>query len=196
MSFRIEEKLFIKKDAVLDFKTFINKRSAKKIYTPRIVESLYFENSKLDMYKDSIEGLAPRKKIRIRNYPEQKDIEYTLEIKISSVEGRYKKKELLDTRKFLFLKKFGILDDQYGVCFPKINISYTREYYQIHDVRITIDTNIKYKKHLSDYTYKQNDIIIELKTSTKKNLDDLVKNFPMQKIRFSKYCNGIENLTS
>ena len=72
MSFRIEEKLFIRNYAVSDFKNFINKKLAKKIFEPRVVKSLYFENLKMQMYDDSIEGLTPRKKIRIRNYPEQK----------------------------------------------------------------------------------------------------------------------------
>tara|TARA_B110000008_G_C16782987_1_gene489470 strand:- start:226 stop:819 length:594 start_codon:yes stop_codon:yes gene_type:complete len=194
MPFRIEEKLYIKKDAVLDFKKLINKKSAKEIYKPRIVESLYFENSNLQMYKDSVEGVAPRKKIRIRNYPEQKNNEYNLEIKISSVEGRFKSKRKLTTEDLLNHKKFGILDNQYGICLPKIKINYFREYYQLDDVRITIDNSISYRKYLNNYTYDDRETIIELKTKINKNLDELTKDFPIQRIRFSKYCNGIENL--
>ena len=44
MSFRIEEKLFIRNNAVSDFKNFINTKIAKKIFEPRVVKSLYFEN--------------------------------------------------------------------------------------------------------------------------------------------------------
>ena len=62
MSFRIEEKLFIKKENLLEFKEFLVKKSVKQIYHPRIIESLYFDNINLDMYTDSIEGLTPRKK--------------------------------------------------------------------------------------------------------------------------------------
>ena len=36
--------------------------------------------------------------------------------------------------------------------------------------------------------------IVEIKTSIKKNLDDLVKLFPFQRIRFSKYCFAVDNL--
>jgi hypothetical protein len=196
MSFRIEEKLFVKKEAVSGFKEFINKQSAKKIYNSRVVESIYFENSKLQMYEDSIEGLVPRKKIRIRNYPEQSNSEHNLEIKISSVEGRFKKKISLNIDKVKHYKKFGILDDQYGICFPKLKVSYVREYYQVNDVRITIDKNILYKEYLSEFTHKDRDIIVELKTSIKKNLDDLINYFPIQKSRFSKYCNGIDILNN
>ena len=34
--------------------------------------------------------------------------------------------------------------------------------------------------------------IIELKTSIKKNVDELLEDFPFQRTRFSKYCNGLE----
>ena len=148
------------------------------------------------MYEDSIEGLVPRKKIRIRNYPEQPNDEHNLEIKISSVEGRFKKKKLLSIDKVKHYKKFGILDDQYGICFPKLKVTYVREYYQVKDVRITIDKNILYKEYLSEFTHNDNDIIVELKTSIKKNLDDLINYFPIQKSRFSKYCNGIDILNN
>ena len=44
--------------------------------------------------------------------------------------------------------------------------------------------------------FKLNDdrIIVELKTHYKKDLDQLTKDFPYQRIRFSKYCFGIEKL--
>ena len=38
------------------------------------------------------------------------------------------------------------------------------------------------------------EIIVELKTSMKKNLDDLIRDFPFQRTRFSKYCNGVEKM--
>ena len=191
MTFRIEEKLFIKNESIVDFKEFINTKSAKKNFNPRIIESVYFENSKLDMYRDSIEGLTPRKKIRIRHYPTQKDAKFYLETKVSSVEGRFKKKKLIDIKKFENLKRIGIFDLQYGLCYPNLTIRYMREYLQIDDIRITIDNNITYKFYLNEFIYKDLETIIEIKTSIKKNLDDLLKSFPFQKIRLSKYCNGI-----
>ena len=35
MSFRIEEKLFIKKENVIEFKEFLEKNSVKRIYHPK-----------------------------------------------------------------------------------------------------------------------------------------------------------------
>ena len=95
MSFRIEEKLTIDNYKIVDFKSFLSKKTAKQIYQPRKIESLYFDNINYDMYTDSIEGLTPRKKIRVRNYPNTKDKKLYLETKISSVEGRFKIRKII-----------------------------------------------------------------------------------------------------
>ena len=111
MSFRIEEKLYIKSEHIIDFKEFLIKKSAKKIFHPRLIRSLYFDNLNLDMYNDSLEGLVPRKKIRIRKYPDEKDKNFYLEIKNSSVEGRYKTRSIVNEEKVEHLKKYGIFDN-------------------------------------------------------------------------------------
>ena len=63
MSFRIEEKLSIDRNKIVDFKILLVSKKAKKIYRPRKIESLYFKNINYGMYTDSIEGVRPRKKI-------------------------------------------------------------------------------------------------------------------------------------
>jgi SPX domain protein involved in polyphosphate accumulation len=90
MSFRIEEKLYIKKENLIQFQEQLQKSSFQNLYHPRIIESLYFDNHNLQTYNDSIEGMVPRKKIRIRNYPSSDDKKFYFEIKNSSVEGRFK----------------------------------------------------------------------------------------------------------
>ena len=54
MSFRIEEKLFIKTENLTEFKEFLLKNSVKNLYHPRTIKSLYFDNNSLDMYNDFI----------------------------------------------------------------------------------------------------------------------------------------------
>ena len=192
MSFRIEKKIYIKKEQLIEFKNFLFQKNVREIYKPRKVESIYFDNYYNRIYFDSIEGLCPRKKIRIRNYPERKNKEYFLEHKISSVEGRYKKKNEISLDLFNHLLKFGIFDPKYGVCKPNLIVKYNREYLKKDDVRITIDTDINYKLYNNINIQKKDlDIIIELKTTIDKNLDDLLKDYPFQEIRFSKYCNGM-----
>ena len=195
MSFRIEEKLYIKSEHIIDFKEFLIKNSAKKIFHPRLIRSLYFDNLNLDMYNDSLEGLVPRKKIRIRKYPDEKDKNFYLEIKNSSVEGRYKTRSIVNEEKVEHLKKYGIFDNQYGVCFPNIYVSYKREYSIIDDVRISIDKDISYENYKTNIIYNDSNAIVEIKASIKKNLDDLIKLFPFQRIRFSKYCRSFIYIT-
>ena len=195
MSFRIEDKLYIKIENLLDFKFFLSKIKAKTLYEPRIITSLYFDNINLEMYRDSLEGTTPRKKIRIREYPNSIDKKNYLEIKTSSIEGRFKKRQTINNKEFNEFKTQGIFDNQYGLCFPNYYVSYLREYALIDDVRISIDTGIKYKNFQTNISYNDDKkIIVELKTSANKDLDDLIKLFPFQRIRFSKYCFAVENL--
>ena len=192
MSFRIEKKLFIKKEQLIEFKKFLFKKNINQIYKPRVVESIYFDNCDKNIYFDSLEGLSPRKKIRIRYYPEKKIKEYFLEYKISSVEGRFKKNNEISLDHFNYLLNFGIFDNSYGICKPNLVVSYTREYFAKDDVRVTYDANINYNLFKKNTKKNDHNIIVELKTSIKKNLNHLIKEFPFQEIRFSKYCNGIE----
>ena len=157
MSYRIEQKLLIDNSKIIDFKSFLVKKNAKQLFQKRIIKSLYFDNHNYDMYNDSIEGLTPRKKIRIRNYPNTKDVDYYLETKISSVEGRFKTRKLLDAKKNNSLIKNGLIDSQYGLCTPCLFVSYEREYFKINDVRISVDNNINYK--LYSNIFKNNDQI-------------------------------------
>ena len=194
MSFRIEEKLFIRKENLIEFKEFLNKKSVKQIYYPRVIESLYFDNMNLDMYTDSKEGLTPRKKIRCRVYPDDKDKKIYLEVKNSSVEGRFKTRKILDVTEYKKKVTSGILDNQYGVCYPKLYVKYKRDYSIVDDVRISIDREIKYRDFKTNVEFYDENIIVELKTSYNKNLDKLMNDFPIQRIRFSKYCFAIEKL--
>ena len=194
MSFRIEEKLYINNENLFDFKEFLNKKKASKIHEPRVIESLYFDNQSFQIYNDSIEGLVPRKKLRIRNYPNNKDNKIYFEIKNSSVEGRYKTRKIININEFNEKKIKGIFDEQYGLCYPKLYVKYDREYMFLKDVRISIDTNITYRNFNTNYQTNDSRVIAELKTSINKDLDELIEDFPIQRIRFSKYCFGAEML--
>ena len=194
MSFRIEEKLLINDHQITEFKDFLIKKKAKKLFPGREIKSLYFENFDSEMYKDSIEGTVPRKKIRIRNYPKDKNSYFYYEMKISSPDGRYKSRKIIDLNEFNKIKKIGIYDNQYGTCRPLIYVTYDREYYILGDVKISIDQNIKYQLYSGRKLGHNKNFIVELKTSISKDSDDLLNDFPFQRTRFSKYCNGFEKI--
>ena len=117
MSFRIEEKFTIKKSRLFEFKNYLFSKNAKTLFHKRKIKSLYFDNDNYKMYNESIEGSLPRKKIRIRNYL---DKNFFLEIKISSVEGRFKKSNLISKEKFDMIKKLVYLMK----CMDTVNLFY------------------------------------------------------------------------
>ena len=194
MSFRVEEKLLINKYQISEFKKFLSENKANKPYPSRIIKSLYFENLNNEMYRDSVEGTTPRKKIRVRSYPNSQNNFFYLETKISSVEGRYKTSKKIDKNTYEQIVNNGIYDYQYGVCKPIIYVIYKREYYKINDVRISVDEDIKYSLFSGRDIGCDNNSIVELKSSFYKNRDSLINNFPFQRTRFSKYCNGFEKI--
>ena len=194
MTYRLEQKLFIKRENLINFKCYLYSKGAKKIFKSRKICSLYFENKKKDMFIDSIEGSLPRKKIRIRYYPNNNFDQIYFEKKISGVEGRFKKRNVISNQEFENIKINGVNDNQYGICNPNIFVTYEREYLKLGDVRITVDKDIFYQEFKKDFKFKDPNIIVELKTSADKDLDDLIKLFPFQNIRFSKYCNGIQTI--
>ena len=191
MSFRIEQKVFIKKENYLKFFNFLNLNDAKKKYPSRTIRSIYFDNENFDMHHDGQEGIVPRKKIRIRHYNNEKN--YFFEKKISSAEGRFKTStKIKDPYKFI---KRGIFDKDYGLCKPKIEVEYYRSYIELFGFNITIDKDIKYSKYSQKYkSYfkkKDIDIVVEIKSNKLLNQRDLDELFPFSTIRFSKYSKGI-----
>lgn len=196
MTFRIEEKIFINKSQIIDFKKWLKSNGATIIYPSRVIQSLYFENNKSQMYLDSEEGCLPRKKIRVRNYPNQKNQKYNLETKISSIEGRYKTSSKLNISEYSRLKTNGHFDYQYGLCLPKLIVKYVREYYEVNQERVTLDYNISYS-YSNDLIklYKRDEMVsVEIKANINNSLSDLKIKFPFQRIRFSKYCRGYKSL--
>ena len=195
MSFRKEEKLKIDKNKLINLLDWIDTNQGYQLFDSRVVSSTYFDNDDFGMFKDSEEGCVPRKKIRVRSYSKDKHTKENaaLEIKTSSVEGRYK-----TSNKAININKvftIGLLDSDYGICKPKVRVTYRRKYYKIHNVRLTIDQDIKYAKINSDgqsiYINTDKDIIVEIKANEQVPIEYLCKMFPFQRVRFSKYCRAI-----
>ncbi len=191
---RIEQKIEFKSSEYSYFIKWIKSKNASILYPDRKVCSRYFDNSNMQMYRDTLEGLVPRKKIRIRTYnTEQFDFSkypYRLEIKTTTEYKRSKK--ILEDFDLKDLMINGFFDQSYGFCKHKIDISYLREYFIIKDIRITIDKNIKYK--ISDIMSpfigkekKDSNYVLEIKTNSQKSLTYLSNIFDFPRTRFSKY---------
>ena len=195
MSFRIEQKLLVNKDRIFSFKEWLVKNNSKKIFPDRKIKSIYFENYYNQMFLDSEEGCVPRKKIRIRSYPMADKKTKNLEIKISSIEGRFKKKLNINESNYISFINNGYFDQQYGICLPRLEVNYLREYHSLFGIRVTIDKNINYKKTIKNsLPLKDEEEIIELKTNNSTSIDYLLNSFPIEKTRFSKYCRAYNKL--
>ena len=197
MGFRLEDKIRFHISDYLKIKNEILKLNGKTLFPKRLISSIYFDNKNLDMFQDSEEGNTPRKKIRFRNYPENKEKIFFYEIKINSAEGKFKKssKKIFDEYKHALQN--GIFDTSYGTIEKKIEVSYFREYYLIDNTRITLDYSIKYAS--PDGINKKEDLeslILEVKSA--ENIIDIQNKFinviPIRRERFSKYCEGINML--
>lgn len=198
MSFRKEEKLSLHPKKHKEFINLIQEKNGKILFPERTVSSTYFDNDYFKMYHDSNEGVVPRKKIRIRSYnlEDHSADNSKLEIKISSVENRFKiVNSNLDIKQIILS---GYIDNNYGLCTPKLRVSYQRSYYIVNNLRITIDTDINYRKTFKNFyprnAAKDELIIVEVKTNPSVNDDYILENFPLQKIRFSKYSRAVEFL--
>ena len=198
MSFRTEEKILINLHQLFNFNKWMNLNKSIRMYPSRKIESIYFENLHDQMFFDSEEGCAPRKKIRIRNYPDCiNDNNNYFQIKISSAEGRFKTSEKLSKKNYDKFIRLGYLDNNYGMCLPKIKVSYLREYFEVLNSRVTIDTNICYNNYKNDcIIIKDNQIVIEIKQNKNVDLSKLYCDFPFQRTRFSKYCRAYIHLNN
>ena len=162
----------------------------KFLYPKRLISSVYLDNTSLDMFSDSEDGILPRKKIRIREYP-QKPNERSLEIKISSIEGRFKETFVIDNELYNKYLKEGYFDISYGVCKPLVKVEFSREYFQLAGVRITFDSEIKYESSGSFKIFHENRNVVELKASKDVSSDFLNSLISEPRRRFSKYWNAV-----
>ena len=192
MTFRKEEKFPC---SSLDQKRIYNQlidQGMQSLFPERKISSIYFDSKLLNSFKDSQEGSLPRKKIRIRHYPDEKLKKYNLEIKISSIEGRFKTTLSLNEKEVKDKVSFGLADKMYGVCYPLLEVSYSRSYYKFHEVRITFDTEIKYKNLMSGIELNDPNVVIEMKAEDRFSKGYLESLISIPRRRFSKFSRGIE----
>ncbi len=195
MTFRIERKLHLNNKNIFELKNIFSNQGFKRIFPNRIIFSCYLDTIDYQMYKDSIEGTVPRKKIRLRSYNKLFKGKVYLEIKINSVEGRYKKVTEVINYKDIFDK--GYFDQDYGICYPKLLVKYKRSYFKKDNVRLTIDKEVKFSKFYKDlknnFSSFENYDCAELKCNNIYELSKIELD-QLKIIRNSKYCNGINEI--
>ena len=195
---RIEEKLEITR---LDYPkaiAWLRNNGFSILHPSRVVNSIYFDNSQKEMLLHAQEGIAPRRKVRIRYYglePLNSVKNASLETKESGALGRSKSiQKNVDINRALIE---GVFDKMYGLCAPIVKISYLREYFKFEDWRVTLDRDITYE--LFDHCnsgIKSIDpsFVLEIKTSVDQDKNLLRNFFDFPRSKFSKYERAFENL--
>lgn len=197
MSLRLEEKISNSQLNIFAFKKWLEHNNAKIIFPKRIINSIYFDNN-FKLFDQSVEGIVPRKKIRLRTYGTEdffsSQYKYKKEIKYTFF--NYRSKEVKNYNFNFEIFRNGLYETDVGICKANLNVIYTRSYFEIFGTRITIDEDIKYRgfvnNSLSKFIIREKQPVIEIKSSNIGNRDYLNHTFPIQRVRFSKYCRGVE----
>ena len=190
MSFRIEEKIVVTKQELFRLRERLLQQGMSELFPGRVIRSIYFDSRTNGMFVDSEEGSLPRKKIRIRSYDGSTSLA-SLEMKVSSVEGRFKTAKNLSNKDRERLIKNGFVDSRYGLCDPKVEVSYTRKYYQFSGIRVTLDSDIRYRKHETMIESLESLSVIEIKAPTETPTDFLTSLVAEPRRRFSKFSRAI-----
>ncbi|MFT5168500.1 MAG: SPX domain protein involved in polyphosphate accumulation [Saprospiraceae bacterium] len=183
--------------------------SFRKIFPDRQINNIYFDTANLVAYNENVDGIAERRKFRVRWYG--KDIctiqKPKLEIKI--------KNNMLGAKETYPAIDFSLHDlkplaqsitehSQLKLSFiPTLINSYQRSYYGTAngDFRITIDSNLRYFSPLSSRMFTRYNIyddatVLELKYEEDKDelAEEILQHIPFRYSKSSKYVTGM-NLT-
>ena len=215
-SMRYEKKYIIRQNELYRITHLIKNNDLffKPIFYPRFINSIYFDNENLELYKQNINGLRNRKKFRIRWYS---DNEYSnFEVKIKN--GFLGTKEIfpfgpiLKKNKEISFQKIDKrisklkkdIDSNFNKILsflkPTLFVSYKRSYFlsKIIDCRLTLDEEINYykieNKHININPRKTLNSIVELKYPFGLDSFELSRfsKFPFRYSKYSKYVRGMQ----
>jgi hypothetical protein len=189
VSFRKEKKFRLSISDSLMIKSKLIKNGMLELHPRRIISSQYFDTKELRMFRESEEGIVPRKKFRIRWYNGDKN-NLTYEEKTSSMEGRFKIAKKINMNDFSHSLIYGFFNKEYGAIKPSLLVEYEREYYVYNSVRITFDQNITYKHNLDNFLCRDSERVVEIKAPFNAPEDFLEKIISTPSSRFSKYSRG------
>ena len=205
---RIEKK-FVYQEGDDSYKFFLLNGNFRRIFSPRKINSLYFDTESLKNVWDNINGFGDRTKIRLRWYNNLNNSDVFFEEKIKKNFTTIKKVSKIGNFKNIqSLNKFIIekLDYIKPIIKKKNNLSktvsvtYDRDYFieSSKKLRVTVDNNIKVFLKDSNKPLKIDKHILEIKYDPKySNFINkfLIDNKMMNRNqKFSKYVNSVLDL--
>ena len=210
------EKKFIFLEPLVSIEKLLNFIGTKEIYSPRMVNSIYFDTYFHKNFHEAIDGIMLRNKVRVRWYGEIFNVEIQPQIESKNRISQHnykitKKLKSFKTKSFFNLINFkkyiqneknnkNEINFYLNNLYPNLLVSYLRKYYIFDNVRITLDTDLKFiniseinffsKKNFLCINKKQ---IVELKYSDEFHyqVSKITKTFNNRLNKFSKYQIGI-----
>lgn len=157
---RHEVKYLITINQYINLMNYLSDKVEKDVFYKSTIYNVYYDTDNFELIRKSIEKPIYKEKLRIRSYDKPTlDSSVYVELKKKYDHIVYKRKEKIAYKYILnnsFLecvetqidKEIKYFNDFYGGLTPKIFLSYEREAYYFKDdkqIRITFDTNIKYR---------------------------------------------------
>lgn len=209
---RYEIKYLITINQYINLMDYLSDKVEKDVVYKSTICNVYYDTDNFELIRKSIEKPIYKEKLRIRSYNKPTlDSSVYVELKKKYYHIVYKRREKIAYKYVLnnsFLegaetqidKEIKYFNDFYGGLTPKMFLSYEREAYYFKDdkqIRITFDTNIKYRTEnvnllssISDIKLLPNNLVLmELKVpfSIPYNLAKYLSSEKIFKRLFSKY---------
>lgn len=209
---RHEIKYLITINQYINLMNYLSDKVEKDVFYKSTIYNVYYDTDNFELIRKSIEKPIYKEKLRIRSYDKTTlDSSVYVELKKKYDHIVYKRREkiaykyvlnnsFLEGAETQIYKEIKYFNDFYGVLTPKMFLSYEREAYYFKDdkqIRITFDTNIKYRTEnvnllpsISDIKLLPNNLVLmELKVpfSIPYNLAKYLSSEKIFKTSFSKY---------
>lgn len=209
---RHEIKYLITINQYINLMNYLSDKVEKDVFYKSTIYNVYYDTDNFELIRKSIEKPIYKEKLRIRSYDKPTlDSSVYVELKKKYDHIVYKKREKIAYKYVLnnsFLecvetqidKEIKYFNDFYGGLTPKMFLSYEREAYYFKtdkQIRITFDTNIKYRTEnvnllpsISDIKLLPNNLVLmELKVpfSIPYDLAKYLSSEKIFKTPFSKY---------
>lgn len=209
---RHEIKYLITINQYINLINYLSDKVEKDVFYKSTIYNVYYDTDNFELIRKSIEKPIYKEKLRIRSYDKPTlDSSVYVELKKKYDHIVYKKREKIAYKYVLnnsFLecvetqidKEIKYFNDFYGGLTPKMFLSYEREAYYFktdNQIRITFDTNIKYRTEnvnllpsISDIKLLPNNLVLmELKLpfSIPYDLAKYLSSEKIFKTSFSKY---------
>ena len=213
---RYEIKFVCNSSSINNFYTLLLRHGFNRAYANRTINSIYFDDFQFSSVKENLAGVSDRKKFRLRWYGK---LIHECVIEVKKRQGRLGSKDLyalndidadinfINSNDLLnTISKSSKIDNhvlnQLFTRMPIMHISYSREYYAIGGIRITIDSDINYRDLLNNSSIStaqpifDRDIVVEIKFAIddKITVSNMLRNFDMIPKRHSKYVKGLAKL--